>query len=169
MRPKARQSRRLDQQPKRGPCSYETEESATGLPGQAATRLLHMRSGPLGGSNPPMRQSLCPLWKKPSRKRRQRIDGAEVAMSATSVGQVVSVSSRRVLQRAECPLEAGIGGPPVTSRPRGHHPALAGCSSDGRSAGGVPSRFGALISRPVVAELAQDPCAENMRPPSYPV
>jgi len=39
----------------------------------------------------------------------QRIDGAEVAMSATSVGQVVGMSPRRVLQRAERPLKAGIG------------------------------------------------------------
>jgi hypothetical protein len=41
----------------------------------------------------------------------QRVDGAEVALSTTSVGEVIRVSPRRMLERAERPLEAGIGGP----------------------------------------------------------
>jgi hypothetical protein len=56
----------------------------------------------------------------------QRVEGSEVAVAAAPVGQVVGASSRRVLRRAERPLEAGVGRPAIVSGPRRHHPPLPG-------------------------------------------
>jgi hypothetical protein len=54
----------------------------------------------------------------------QRVKGAKVAVSPAAVGEVVGVSPERMLERAERPLEAGIGGPLVASGPGSDHSAL---------------------------------------------